>query len=246
VNVWRAIKANPDAVAAWADYPVTELDLHARHRWLITQRESLRDRLVADPLWYDAQIAGWWLWGASTAIGDHWFRKETNSIPYLGDAGRGVNAVALGYTVAERAAALAAYLQRIADTLRTARITCGDWTRVVTPAITTGNGVTSKPITALLLDPPYQHADRTTTYGTHDHDVFDEVWAWAIQHGNNPMLRIALCGYEDGRVADGWECVAWQANGGYANTGTGQGSVNKRRERIWFSPHCVKPQLTMF
>jgi DNA adenine methylase len=240
--VWRAIKADPDAVAAWADYPVTELDLHARHRWLITQRESLRDRLVADPLWYDAQIAGWWLWGAACWIGQGWCEREVEQIPHLGNTGTGVNTVALGYTVAERAAALAAYLQRIADALRTARITCGDWQRVVTPTVTTGHG-----ITALLLDPPYQHADRTTTYGAHDHDIFDEVWAWAMRNGDNPMLRIALCGYEDGRAThDGWECVAWQAHGGYGNQGTGQGSVNKRRERIWFSPHCVKPQLTMF
>ena len=30
-NFWRAIQREPDAVARWADQPVNENDLHARH-----------------------------------------------------------------------------------------------------------------------------------------------------------------------------------------------------------------------
>jgi len=48
-NFWRAVKYAPDAVAEHADWPVNEADLHARNRWLIGQRESLYDALVADP-----------------------------------------------------------------------------------------------------------------------------------------------------------------------------------------------------
>src|SRR5262245_35028869 len=33
-NFWRALAADPDAVAAHADWPVNEVDLHARHRYL--------------------------------------------------------------------------------------------------------------------------------------------------------------------------------------------------------------------
>ena len=48
-NFWRALKAAPDEVAAHCDWPVLETDLHARHLWLIGRRESLTEKLVADP-----------------------------------------------------------------------------------------------------------------------------------------------------------------------------------------------------
>jgi len=35
-----------------------------------------------------------------------------------------------------------------------------------------------------------------------------------------------------------WECVAWKAHGGYDSQG--KDYQNKYRERIWFSPHCLK------
>lgn len=71
-NVWRALKANPDAVAAHADNPVNEADLHARHLWLVNRRADLTARLMGDPAWFDAQAAGWWIWGACNWIGGGW------------------------------------------------------------------------------------------------------------------------------------------------------------------------------
>lgn len=35
-NFWRCIKTRPEETARWADGPVDEADLHARHRWLVT------------------------------------------------------------------------------------------------------------------------------------------------------------------------------------------------------------------
>ena len=53
--------------------------------------------------------------------------------------------------------------------------------------------------------------------------------------------RIALCGYEgEHPMPASWECVAWKASGGYGAQGDGDGSKNSQRERIWFSPHCLK------
>src|SRR5579864_5476662 len=40
-NFWRAIQADPDAVAFHADWPVNENDLTARHLWLVSQKKSL-------------------------------------------------------------------------------------------------------------------------------------------------------------------------------------------------------------
>jgi DNA adenine methylase len=68
-NFWRAVKHAPDAAAEWADNPVNENDLHARHAWLLQHRDMLPARLEGDPEWYDAKIAGWWCWGICCWIG---------------------------------------------------------------------------------------------------------------------------------------------------------------------------------
>src|SRR5258708_37271246 len=41
VNFWRATQYNAESVAEYADWPVMESDLHARHAWLVGQKESL-------------------------------------------------------------------------------------------------------------------------------------------------------------------------------------------------------------
>ena len=75
-NVWRAIQADPEQVAHHADWPVSEVDLHARHQWLVKQVTDggLRERLMTDPDLYDAKIAGWWIWGICQWIGGGWCR----------------------------------------------------------------------------------------------------------------------------------------------------------------------------
>ena len=73
VNAFRAMAAAPDAVAEHAAWPVFEADLHARHQALIRWRhEGQLERLMGDPDWFDARIAGWWLWGQSCWIGSGW------------------------------------------------------------------------------------------------------------------------------------------------------------------------------
>jgi DNA adenine methylase len=110
-NFWRAIVADPEAVAHHADWPCNETDLFARHSWLVRQRASLTAQLHADPAWFDAKAAGWWCWGACNWIGSGWCSgdgpwvlgddgelvKKTGSggvhdqLPHLGDAGKGIN-----------------------------------------------------------------------------------------------------------------------------------------------------------
>ena len=116
-NFWRAVAADPEAVAHNADWPVNENDLFARHSWLVRQRENLTERLHADPDWFDAKVAGWWCWGACNWIGTGWCagsgpwihdgerlvnsreRSEVGNagrginrqLPHLGNAGQGIN-----------------------------------------------------------------------------------------------------------------------------------------------------------
>jgi D12 class N6 adenine-specific DNA methyltransferase len=73
-NFWRATSRDSDAVAAHADGPVNECDLHARHRWLVLSDDAaaFRERMRTDPDYHDARIAGWWCWGLCCWIGGGW------------------------------------------------------------------------------------------------------------------------------------------------------------------------------
>jgi hypothetical protein len=73
-NFWRSTQRDPEAVAAFADGPVNEADLHARHRWLVLSPEAaeFRRRMRTDPDYSDAKVAGWWCWGLCCWIGGGW------------------------------------------------------------------------------------------------------------------------------------------------------------------------------
>ncbi len=96
-NFWRAVSADPDAVADYADWPVNENDLHARHSWLVGQKDDVRAHMEGDPDWYDAKIAGWWVWGIACWIGGGWCSGKgpwhviDGQLVHLGDDGQGVN-----------------------------------------------------------------------------------------------------------------------------------------------------------
>lgn len=122
------------------------------------------------------------------------------------------------------------WMLALADRLRRVRVCCGDYARVLTPSCTwkVGGGT----LTGVLLDPPYSHSLRDRLLYAIDQDVAAKARAWALAAGDNPRMRIALCGLEGEHVMPGWEAVHWNAPRGYAN--------KPRREVIWFSPHCLK------
>lgn len=130
---------------------------------------------------------------------------------------------------------------RLAARVRYVRFPCGDWKRVMTPAVTWRHG-----LTGILLDPPYD--DGAVDYAVGGR-VSSEVRAWCVEHwddrlpNGSPAYRAALCGYEgehDELEKLGWDVVAWKARGGYGNQRKNGANENARRERIWFSPHCLK------
>lgn len=274
-NFWRALQAAPDEVAYWADWPVNEADLHARHSWLVNTAAERVERLKSDPDYYDAKIAGWWVWGLCQWIGSGWcsvnygphsgrtkaggtqhrrpdvkgmgthsrthqkrphlmsskgVHRLSQQLPLLSAAGRGIHSGSSRSDVY-------AYFEALAERLRYVRVCCGDWQRVMGPSVTEKIGVT-----AILLDPPYADTAKRDgdLYNEDDLQVAHRVREWALANGDNPMLRIALCGYAgEHEMPETWECVAWKANGGYANQ-AGLANDNAKKERIWFSPHCLK------
>ena len=68
-NFWRAVQWDPEAVAYWAEYPSSHIDLLARRQWLREKRAYVGWALRNDPCWHDARIAGWWCWALALSIG---------------------------------------------------------------------------------------------------------------------------------------------------------------------------------
>lgn len=284
-NFWRSITLAPEETAYWADWPVNEADLHARHRWLVDQTE-FQARMKSDPDFFDAKIAGWWVWGICQWIGSGWcvrpewkgrgsatrgrgiHRPLEKKRPDIRRGGRGVQSTTLwqqrpnlrgdsgasgmGIHASGQTEAVAEWFSALQDRLRHVRVCCGDWRRVLGPSPTTNIGVT-----AVFLDPPYDMRVVSNTrsgrdgaaptdklYGHHDNDLSAAVRKWAIENGDHPKMRIALCGYEgEHEMPSTWETVEWKSNGGYGNQ-AGENN-NAARERIWFSPHCLRPAVVV-
>lgn len=287
-NFWRAMAADPKALARHADWPVNETDLHARHKWLVN-RHKFRERMITDPHYFDIKVAGWWVWGISAWIGGEWcairerpYRRKPRlrgggnfetwkKRPSLKRGGVGVqrvsntvwqqrpmlnrpngvhrqlpdisgNSGAHGRGVHQggivtRVGGLETYFTQLQERMRRVRVCCGGFDRVLGYSPTTAIG-----ITAVFLDPPYPgEAKRDSTiYSKEDLQVAHKAHEWAVANGNDPMLRIAFCGYEGTHIfPDNWQVVAWESNGGYANREKSKGKENRKRERIWFSPHCL-------
>jgi len=249
-NFWRAMITAPADVAHHASSPVNECDLHARHLWLVNNKERLQMALMADPDYCDPKAAGWWAWGCCSWIGSGWcdgtgpwqavpgedgtleFRKVGNKgvnrqLPHLGNAGQGVSR-RLPPGVSGREAWLNVWFAELSGLLSRSRVTCGDWKRICSPLTMTRNG-----IAGVLLDPPYSLTE--AVYAEDSTEVSADVRAWCKANGGNPLLRIALCGHTGEGHEEledmGWDSVAWANGGGY------QGFDD--RERIWFSPHCL-------
>lgn len=290
-NFWRAVKYSPDEVAELADWPVNEADLHARHGWLVAQSE-FRERMMdpAEPDYFDARIAAWWVWGLSCWIGSGWCcvdgsaRQQGMKRPDLQRNGQGLGVHARapgrqrgmglhGHRVSQKMPQvqvlhagsgvhkrslkmpdsyyrggkgvhgqgnnLIPWFQALAERLRPARVVCGDFERV------TGKSVVlpDSGYAGLFFDPPYPAtADRhEEIYSVDCGDVAHRAAAIALEWGKNLRVRVAFCGYEGTHDFPGWEEVAWKASGGYGGGQGKRGEKNRGRERIWFSPACLKP-----
>jgi DNA adenine methylase len=262
-NFWRAVQHAPDDVARWADWPVNEADLHARHRWLVEQALPLTEKLVADPEYYDAKVAGWWVWGISAWIGNGWCSVDERlhrCLPKVGGPGHGINAPsrkkpktnrdtgvhaqhrktprnARGATgvvaVTPTSDGLIELFEELCARLRGVRICCGDWMRVLgrsTLGIDTAHGMTP---CGVLLDPPYAHGAREKRlYREDSASLSHDVRTWALANGDNPQLRIALCGWEgEHDMPSSWTRISVRTKGS---------GKNRDKERIWFSPHCLQ------
>ena len=260
-NFWRAVSSDAAEVARYVDWPTNEADLIARHSWLVRNAEELLKRLEADPEYYDAKIAGWWCWGACNWIGDGWCSGkgpwkhdgeklvDSRKLPHLSDAGMGVNRklphLGAGMGVnrqlphlsgcSARSAFIYEWFCALMDRMRNVRVAVGDWQRVLTDVVTVHHG-----LTGVFLDPPYTKGNMDYAVGGVGGEVASDVRAWCVQNGNDPRLRIVLCGHageHDALLQHGWHTRSWKARQGYARTN--EARKNYASETLWCSPHCV-------
>ena len=146
--------------------------------------------------------------------------------PHLGNAGKGVS----------RNVSLMEWFQELSARLTRVRVCSGDWSRVCGPSVTVKHG-----LTGVFLDPPYADtaARDENLYRCDSVTLAHDVREWAIARGDDPLMRIALCGYEGEHVMpESWSCLEWNAGEGYGGQ-SAAGNDNGLRERIWFSPSCL-------
>ena len=230
-NFWRAVVAQAEEVARWADYPVSHIDLGARHMWMMGERERLGASLQ-DPNWPgDAKLAGWWLWGQCSWIGSGWC-DWTGKVPHVSSAGMGIQAT--GQVPHVSSAGMGSYdpwtssgrvamrwLRELASRMERVRVVHGSWDRCLNSHYGAG-------LTAIFLDPPYKSYEKL--YGVSE-PVAGECEAWAK---DNAGLRVALCGHRGDYDMPGWIEHEWDRGRLTYNGGT-----TTAKECIWFSPACL-------
>lgn len=266
-NVWRALQSDPDAVAKVCDYPINHAELSARKKRLNKEGEGLLQKLIDDDTYYDIELAGYYIWAASCWIGAGLTRinqipelstgKGIHTVgkrPHLTGSGNGIHAVGQkvdsGITSDVREPyqiTLWNWFRVLSKRLRYVRVVCGDWTRVCG-----GNWQDDKGNVAIFFDPPYSlEAGRDNSLYSQDSlTVAHDVRKWCIARGKLKTHRIILAGYE-GEHNElenlGWFKHEWTAGGGYSTLRKTGDNENRKKERLWISPHCIfKSQVKLF
>lgn len=224
-NFYRAVQSAPRAVQEAADWPNSEIDLHARHAYLLERREELTARLLADPTFCDPLLAGWWWWGISSWFGSGWGWRPGRQRPHIDRSLKGSHRTPLEE------------LERASRRLRNVTLLCGDFERAVSDAI-----LARFERVGVFLDPPYsvetgRQAGLYALDSSQEADV--RAQTWALEHGAH--ARIVFAGYA-APILEAWEQTEWAAPNGMA----AEVNDNRKQERLWYSPSCASVQRGLF
>ena len=275
VNVWRAIRNAPEAVAKECAIPVMEIELHSRLAKVKSQiTPDFVSWMEGDEKHFDAKLAADWIYCTCASIGTcmnddgpwrvidghlvntrklphlgdmgHGINRElphlgnmghgiNRKLPHLGNMGRGINRKLphlgdMGRGCENKESLIRQYLQALAYRLERVRICCGDWKRVIkSPTVL----FAKQKMVGLFLDPPYSVSPDMYAVCK---DVTAEVREWCKAAGDNPNVKIALCGFEadghDELLNHGWQKIEGKAGG----SGYNKNKADHKRERIYLSP----------
>lgn len=221
INFWRAVKHDPQGVIDWADDIVGEVGLIAKYRWLKANPPNL-ELMRNDFAYFDAKIAGIWLWAISCWIGGGFLSVDVPS--------QKLPAITKGIHAAGRRSEYPKIIKDLSQRLRYVNLVCGDWERCLGGYLTESQFYGR---IAVFLDPPYVTTTDQDLYTTGNTPIGYAVAEWAKEHGGE--YRIAMCGYEgEYDFPADWRILKWTGGRGYS---TGE-NTNRFKECVWLSPAC--------
>jgi len=243
----------------WRDCPVNHVDMSARVHWLRRNAADVKQSMNDDPEFFDPQAAGYWIYSTCIWIGTGMMdqpRQKGNKltkIPHVADGGVGINKLTKIPRVADGGVDIHdphntniyAWFRALSERLRYVRIVCGDYSQVLGGS---WQHKFKRPV-GVFFDPPYAVNDRVDCYAHDSVNVAHHVREWAIERGELPDYRIVIAGYDEHTdlLEHGWTYNQYSTNGGYSNHGgASQGKINRHRECLYFSPHCIAGDHSLF
>ena len=230
VNFWRSMRYDPKKLAWWAAGPVANLELQSRHQWLTDQEDIVVEKLQADPLWFDSQLGGMWLYGQQLIASGDWCNPNwPNLTPtiYAQHMWTGYRC----YTESE----LLLWFEWMQWRLEHTLIVCGDWQSTIHLGQARRKNHSPNALIAILYDPPYSRRNspsgrRNNLYVVDSPSVAAECLKDAIARAALPKHRIAFCCGLNEHSLPGWRPLEWRSLGSH------RPGLN---ETIWFSSGCV-------
>lgn len=236
-NFWRSISYWPDETCEAIDWTVSEVDLHTRHDWLVTEGIKELKQIETDPDYCNPKIAGWWAWGRSCWLGREWCAKAYTNNKRTWRQKPDVLAHANYYdSKIEQYGDIVDYIEALHQRLQEVIVLYGDWKRCVTNSY-----IPKNKSCAIFLDPPYgELANRDNKlYAQESTSINQEVYKWCAENGDNLNYRIILCGQLGEYTLEGWSMKQWSRAGWWFNRSEKSDKI-RHEEILWFSPGCIK------
>ena len=236
-NFWRALKADKDGLFELLDWPQHEIDLYARKRHLIDDRDWIVNNLSSDVNWYHLEYAAWWVFGMSSQLGcKYGNNKQKGIITTISNCGV-VKQDNNKYNP-HGSFNLHETMTEMQNRIKNLKIYCGDWKRICSEATIFARNRTSE-IVGIFLDPPYSETEsrKNNMYAMDSLIIYKEVEEFCKKYGENSRLRIAVCGNIGDYDLPGWTQLKWKRTRGMSR------KHDNRKEVMYFSPYCLKEGL---